>query len=90
MLRVPKSFYLSLKTANVCMLPIEIGCGKIWKMPRGPKGEKRPADVARRLTGWRKPDAEALIRDHGAEAHSKARQRERDVIPPDRTAARQG
>jgi len=27
------------------MLPIEIGCGKIWKTPRGPKGEKRAADV---------------------------------------------
>ena len=55
MWRVPKSFYLSLKTANVCMLPIEIGCGKIWKMPRGPKREKRPADAARKPTGWRKP-----------------------------------
>ncbi len=48
MLRVPKSFYLSLKTANDCMLPIEIGCGKIWKTPRGPKGEKRFADVGAR------------------------------------------
>jgi hypothetical protein len=27
------------------MLPIEIGCGKIWKTPRGPKGDKRAADV---------------------------------------------
>jgi hypothetical protein len=27
------------------MLPIEIGCGEIGKMPRGPEGEKRPADV---------------------------------------------
>ena len=30
-------------------------------------------------------DAEALIRDHGAEAYSEARQRERDVILPDGT-----
>jgi hypothetical protein len=30
---------------------------------------------ARMPVGWRKPDAEALIRDHGAEAYSKARQR---------------
>jgi hypothetical protein len=28
-------------------------------------------------------DAEALIRDHGAEAYSEARQRERDVIVSD-------
>jgi hypothetical protein len=27
------------------MLPIEIGCGKIWKRLRGTKGEKRAADV---------------------------------------------
>jgi hypothetical protein len=27
------------------MLPIEIGCGKIWKTLRGPKPEKRAADV---------------------------------------------
>ncbi len=32
--RVLKSFYPSLNTTNVCMLPIEIGCEKIWKMPR--------------------------------------------------------
>jgi len=37
---------------------------------------------ARRLA---QADAEALIRDHGAEAHSEARQRERDVILPDGT-----
>jgi hypothetical protein len=43
--RVSKSFYLSLKTVNVCISPIEIGFGMIWKIPRGPKGEKRPADV---------------------------------------------
>ena len=30
-------------------------------------------------------DAEALIRDHGDEAYSEARQRERDVILPDGT-----
>src|SRR5271166_5336853 len=30
-------------------------------------------------------DAEALIRDHGGEAYSEARQRERDVILPDGT-----
>ena len=30
-------------------------------------------------------DAEALIRDHGAEAYSEARERERDVILPDGT-----
>ena len=30
--RVLKSFYPSLNTTNVCMLPIEIGCEKIWKM----------------------------------------------------------
>ena len=30
-------------------------------------------------------DAEALIRDHGAEAYGEARQRERDVILPDGT-----
>ena len=30
-------------------------------------------------------DAEALIRDHGVEAYSEARQRERDVILPDGT-----
>jgi len=24
------------------MLPIEIGCGEIWKMPCGHKGEKPP------------------------------------------------
>ncbi len=30
-------------------------------------------------------DAEALVRDHGAEAYSEARQRERDVILPDGT-----
>jgi hypothetical protein len=30
-------------------------------------------------------DAEALIRDHGAEAYREARQRERDVILPDGT-----
>ena len=23
---------------------IEIGCGKTWKIPRGPDGEKRPVD----------------------------------------------
>jgi hypothetical protein len=27
------------------MLPIEIGCGKIWKTPRGPKGDSRGANV---------------------------------------------
>jgi hypothetical protein len=26
------------------MSPIEIGYEKTWKMSRGPKGEKRPAD----------------------------------------------
>ncbi len=30
-------------------------------------------------------DAEALVRDHGAEAYSEARRRERDVILPDGT-----
>ncbi len=30
-------------------------------------------------------DAEALIRDHGAEAYGEARQRERDVVLPDGT-----
>ena len=30
-------------------------------------------------------DAEALIRDHGAEAYGKARQRERAVVLPDGT-----
>ena len=30
-------------------------------------------------------DAEALIRDHGGEAYTEARQRERDVILPDGT-----
>ena len=30
-------------------------------------------------------DAEALIRDHGGEAYSEARQRERDVTLPDGT-----
>ena len=39
----------------------------------------------RRRQGWRKADAEALIRDHGAEAYGEARQRERDVILPDGT-----
>jgi len=38
------------------MLPIEIGCGKIWKMPRGPKGEKRPADI----------DHAQLVKQYGA------------------------
>jgi len=32
-----------------------------------------------------KADAEALIRDHGAQAYGEARQRERDVILPDGT-----
>ena len=42
-------------------------------MPRGPKeGEKRPADVSRKPAGWRKADAEALIRDGDAEAYSEA------------------
>ena len=27
------------------MLPIEIGCGKNWKTPRGPKGERCAADI---------------------------------------------
>jgi|SRR5271166_4817634 len=30
-------------------------------------------------------DAAALVRDHGAEAYGEARQRERDVVPPDGT-----
>jgi len=30
-------------------------------------------------------DAEALVRDHGGEAYSEARRRERDVILPDGT-----
>jgi hypothetical protein len=30
-------------------------------------------------------DAEALVRDHGAEAYREARERERDVILPDGT-----
>jgi hypothetical protein len=38
--------------------------------------------------GLARADAEALIRDHGAEAYSKARQRERDVILTDGTTSR--
>jgi hypothetical protein len=45
MWRVPESFSLSLKRANVCMLPVENGCGNIWTMPIGPKGEKRLAET---------------------------------------------
>ena len=30
-----------------------------------------------------KADAEALVRDHGAEAYGEARQRERDTVPDD-------
>jgi hypothetical protein len=45
-------------------------------MPRGPKGEKRPADDARMPAGWRK----AVIHDHGDRAYGEARQRQRDVI----------
>jgi hypothetical protein len=42
----------------------------------------RRRQAARRLA---QADAEALIRDHGAEAYGEARQRERDVILPDGT-----
>ena len=35
--------------------------------------------------GLAQADAEALIRDNGAEAYGQARQRERDVILPDGT-----
>jgi hypothetical protein len=33
-------------------------------------------------------DAEALIRDHGAEAHREERERDRDVTMPDGTTPR--
>ena len=42
----------------------------------------RRRQEARRLA---KADAEALIRDHGGEAYSEARQRERDVVLSDGT-----
>jgi hypothetical protein len=42
----------------------------------------RRRQAARRLA---QADAEALIRDHGAEGYGEARQRERDVILPDGT-----
>ena len=42
----------------------------------------RRRQAARRLA---QADAEALIRDHGAEAYGEARLRERDVILPDGT-----
>ncbi len=43
--------------------------------------------LRRRQEGRRlaQADAEALIHDHGGEAYSEARQRERDVILPDGT-----
>jgi hypothetical protein len=40
---------------------------------------------ARRLA---QADAEALIRDHGAESYGEARERERDVVLPDGTTGR--
>ena len=43
---------------------------------------RRRRQEARRLT---QADAEALIRDHGAEAYREARERERDVLRPDGT-----
>ncbi len=42
----------------------------------------RRRQEARRLA---QADVEPLVRDHGGEAHIEARQRERDVIPPDGT-----
>ena len=39
----------------------------------------------RQAEGLAKADAEALIRDHGAQAYGEARKRERDVILPDGT-----
>ena len=42
----------------------------------------RRRQEARRLT---QADAEALVRDHGAEAYGEARRRERNVILPDET-----
>jgi len=41
--------------------------------------------AARMPAGCRRPTQRRLIRDHGAEAYSEARQRERDVILPDGT-----
>ncbi len=42
----------------------------------------RRRQFARRLA---QADAEALVRDHGAEAYEEARRRERDVVLPDGT-----
>ena len=41
--------------------------------------------IGKRRVFLAQADAEALIRDHGAEAYSEARRRERDVILPDGT-----
>ena len=43
------------------------------------------SNVVDRPTGWRRPTPRPWMRDHGAEAYSEARQRERDVILPDGT-----
>jgi len=34
--------------------------------------------------GWPMPIADGVVDDHGAEAYAEPRQRERDMIPPDR------
>ena len=51
-----------------------------WLRNRRERAERRRQ--AERLA---QADAEALIRDHGAEAYGEARQRERDVILADGT-----
>jgi hypothetical protein len=45
-------------------------------------------DVARTPVGWVQADAEALIRDHDAEADRESRQREHDVTPAGRRDSR--
>ena len=54
---------------------------------RSRKREEKMLWLRRRRQAERlaQADAAALIRDHGAEAYSEARQRERDVILPDGT-----
>src|SRR5208283_4800412 len=57
------------------------GVGHVVLAAQPPQRVKR-RQQAERLA---QADAEALIRDHGDEAYSEARQRERDVILPDGT-----
>ncbi len=51
-----------------------------WLRNRSERVERR-----RQVQRLAQADAEALIRDHGAEAYGEARERERDVILPDGT-----